>query len=137
MVHALAPVQAALLETDMRALVTAVLGRSRRRSLVVLFTTLEAAAVEEALLPELPALTRRHHVLIASVADPAVAEMAAGRGDGPTVYAAAAAEQAQAERRQTSWLLQRRGVVVVDAGPDTLAPAVADAYLALKASGRL
>jgi uncharacterized protein (DUF58 family) len=63
--------------------------------------------------------------------------MAAGRGDGPTVYAAAAAEQAQAERRQTSWLLQRRGVVVVDAGPDTLAPAVADAYLALKASGRL
>ncbi|MET9957246.1 hypothetical protein ABZ135_37620 [Streptomyces sp. NPDC006339] len=34
-------------------------------------------------------------------------------------------------------LIQRHGVTVVDAAPDDLAPALADAYLALKAAGRL
>ena len=34
-------------------------------------------------------------------------------------------------------LLRRRGVEVVDAPPESFAPAVADAYLALKAAGRL
>jgi uncharacterized protein (DUF58 family) len=137
MVNALAPVEPELMETDMRGLVTAVLSRSTRRSLVVLFTALDTAAVEEVLLPELTPLLRRHRVLVASVADPAVAEMAAGRGDSAAVYGAAAAERTRAERRQTTWLLQRRGVTVVDAVPDELAPAVADAYLSLKAAGRL
>jgi hypothetical protein len=34
-------------------------------------------------------------------------------------------------------LLRRRGAEVVDAPPESFAPAVADAYLALKAAGRL
>jgi hypothetical protein len=34
-------------------------------------------------------------------------------------------------------LLQRRGAHVVDAPPDRLPAALADAYLALKAAGRL
>jgi len=34
-------------------------------------------------------------------------------------------------------LLTRRGVEVVDAVPERLAPALADRYLALKAAGRL
>jgi hypothetical protein len=33
--------------------------------------------------------------------------------------------------------LRQRGVEVVSAGPDELAPALADTYLALKATGRL
>jgi len=117
--------------------VSTVLGRARQRSLVVLFTGLDAAAVEEGLLPGLAALTGRHRVLVAAVADPRVAEMAAGRGDSTAVYGAAAAEQARAERRAVARLLDRRGVTVVDAAPDDLAPRVADAYLALKAAGRL
>ena len=44
----------------------------RRRSLVVLFTPLEPAAIEESLLPTLAALTRHHRVVLASVADPAL-----------------------------------------------------------------
>ncbi len=36
-----------------------------------------------------------------------------------------------------SELLRRRGVEVVEAPPETFAPAVSDAYLALKAAGRL
>jgi len=137
MVNALAPVQPQLVETDMHALVAAVLARSSRRSLIVLFTGLDAAPVEEGLLPRLPSLIQRHHLILASVADPRVAEMAAGRGDSLAVYEAAAAERALTERRHTAQLLRRRGVTVVDAIPEKLAPAVADTYLALKAAGRL
>jgi uncharacterized protein (DUF58 family) len=45
--------------------------------------------------------------------------------------------RAQAGRAQVSARLSRRGVQVVDAPPDRLAPALADAYLSLKAAGRL
>ena len=54
-----------------------------------------------------------------------------------SVYAAASAERARAERRRVGALLSRRGVEVVDSGPGTLAPELADRYLALKAAGRL
>jgi uncharacterized protein (DUF58 family) len=137
LVAAMAPLEPALTETDVAGLVSAVLGRPGRRSLVVLFTGLDAAGVEEGLLPGLAALTRRHRVLVAAVADPRVAEMAAGRGSSTAVYGAAAAERARAERRAAARLLDRRGVVVVDATPDDLAPRVADTYLDLKAAGLL
>ncbi len=137
MVDVTALLEPALLETDGRRLVSEVLRRSRRRSLVVLFTALEAASLREGLLPVLSSLTARHTVVLASVGDPRVEELATGRGDAGTVYAAAAAERTRNERQQLTAELRRRGVEVVDAPPATFAPAVADAYLALKASGRL
>jgi uncharacterized protein (DUF58 family) len=137
LVNAMAPLEPELVETDVRGMVSAVLTRTSRRSLVVLFTGLDVAAVEEGLLPGLPLLSQRHQVVVAAVADPRVAEMAAGRGTSDAVYEAAAAERARAERRGVARLLDRLGVVVVDATPERLAPAVADAYLALKAAGRL
>jgi len=137
LVNAMAPVEPELVETDVRGMVAAVLARASRRSLVVLFTGLDAAAVEEGLLPGLPSLIRRHRVLVAAVADPRIAAMAAGRGDSVAVYEAAAAERARAERRRIARLLDRCGVTVVDAPPEHIAPAVADTYLALKAAGRL
>jgi uncharacterized protein (DUF58 family) len=63
--------------------------------------------------------------------------MASGRGDAALVYSAAAAEQARAARQRISALLRRRGAQVVDATPDRLPAALADAYLELKAAGRL
>lgn len=132
-----AGLEPALVESDGRRLVSEVLRRTRRRSLVVLFTTLDAAPLEEGLLPLLASLTRRHTVIVAAVADPRVAEMALTRGTVEQVYAAAAAERARMERRRVTALLRRRGVEVVDAVPEALAPAVADAYLELKAAGRL
>jgi uncharacterized protein (DUF58 family) len=76
-------------------------------------------------------------VLVAAVADPALAEMADGRAGAGQVYGAAAAEQARSARRRVSALLQRRGAQVVDAPPGRLPAALADAYLELKAAGRL
>jgi uncharacterized protein (DUF58 family) len=118
-------------------MVATVLGRSSRRSLVVLLTALDATPVEDGLLPVLPQLTKRHRVLLASVADPRVEEMAAARGDAAAVYDAAAAERARADRRRVAARLARHEVEVVDAPPDRIAPELADRYLALKAAGRL
>jgi uncharacterized protein (DUF58 family) len=137
LVTAMAPLEAELVEADWSVAVAAVQSRLSRRSLVVLLTPLESAAVEEGLLPVLPALTRRHQVVVASVADPEVAAMARDRHDVDAVFAAAAAERAGLERERVTRLLSRLGVEVVDAPPDRLAPDLADRYLALKAAGRL
>ncbi|MGW3624542.1 DUF58 domain-containing protein [Streptomyces sp. NPDC000880] len=137
LVNALAPLEPELVETDARGLSATALNSAPRRSLIVLLTSLDAAPIEEGLLPVLPQLTQRHTVLVASVADPHIQQMSTGRGTIEDVYDAAAGTQAQAQRRRTAEQLQRHGVTVVDATPDNLAPALADAYLALKAAGRL
>ncbi|MGW7348854.1 DUF58 domain-containing protein [Streptomyces sp. NPDC054854] len=136
-VNAMAPLEAELVETDYRTLVSTILRSAPRRSLVVLLTSLDAAPIEEGLLPLLPSLTQRHTVVLASVADPHVAGMTRARGTVDAVYEAAAGTRSQARRRRTADQLTRHGVHVVDATPDTLAPALADAYLSLKAAGRL
>ncbi len=136
-VEAMATLEPALVEADFRGLVAEALDRAGRRSLVVLCTGLETASVVEGLLPVVAPLARRHTVVLASVADPALRSVAAARDDTDAVYGAAAAEQALAERQQVIALLAQRGVQVVDAPPSELAPDLADAYLELKAAGRL
>ena len=137
LVNAMAPLQPELVESDWRAVVAAIGRRNRRRSLVVLLTDLNATALDEGLLPVLPQLSARHHVMIAAVADPRVDEMAIGRSDAAAVYDAAAAERARNDRREIASRLRQSGVDVVDAAPTELAPALADRYLAMKATGRL
>ncbi|MDG9720280.1 DUF58 domain-containing protein [Streptomyces sp. DH24] len=137
LVNAMATLEPEIVETNARGLTATALRTAPRRSLIVLLTTLDAAPIEEGLLPVLPQLTQRHTVLLASVADPHIAGMAKARGTTDAVYEAAAAAQAQSERHRTAEQLRRHGVTVVDATPDDLAPALADAYLALKSAGRL
>ncbi|MCW2881490.1 MAG: hypothetical protein JWQ95_5590 [Sphaerisporangium sp.] len=137
LVNVMAPIEAELVEADSASMVAAILARAKRRCLVVLLTDLNPAAMDEGLLPVLPQLASRHVVLVAAVADPRVAEMASGRGTAEQVYDAAAAEHLRGERARLTARLRRHGAAVVDALPDDLAPALADAYLALKAAGRL
>ncbi|MEU9042657.1 MULTISPECIES: DUF58 domain-containing protein [unclassified Kitasatospora] len=135
--NAMAGLEPALHETDMRSLVSTALKMAPHRSLIVLLTGLDAAPVEDGLRPLLPLLTKRHEVVLASVADPQLDFLAAGRGTVEAVYGAAAAEQTRADRRATAERLTRHGVTVLDAPPARIAPALADTYLALKAAGRL
>jgi uncharacterized protein (DUF58 family) len=137
LVEAMVPLQPALLEPDWTAMVSAIARRARRRSLVVLLTDLNATALDEGLLPVLPQLSAKHHLMVAAVADPRVDQMAAGRSDPAAVYDAAAAERSRNDRRAIATRLRRNGVEVVDAPPTELAPALADRYLAMKATGRL
>jgi len=137
LVQAMAPLEPALVESDAQLVVAEVLRRDRKRALVVLFTSLDPAPIEHGLLPVLGGLTARHTVVVAAVGDPRVAELAGRRGDSEAVYQAAAAERALADRRRVTAQLRRRGVTVVDEPADVFASKVADAYLALKAAGRL
>jgi uncharacterized protein (DUF58 family) len=137
LVDAMAPLQPALIESDWRAIVSTIAMRTRRRSLVVLLTDLNPAALDEGLLPVLAQLSTKHHLLLAAVSDPRVDQMAAGRSDAAAVYDAAAAERSRNDRGAIAARLRRSGVEVVDAPPTELAPALADHYLAMKATGRL
>jgi uncharacterized protein (DUF58 family) len=134
---AMAVLEPALVELDGTGLTRHLLGRVRRRSLIVLLTSLDTASINEGLLPELRQLTRKHTVILASVADPRIADLAVGRGTANAVFAAASAELSLSVRRRTADELSRVGVEVVDAVPRDFAPALADRYLALKAQGRL
>jgi uncharacterized protein (DUF58 family) len=137
LVQAMAPLEPALLEADWPLVVAQVRRRMPHRGLLVLLTPLEAAAAAEGLLPVLDALVATHTVLVGSVADPALAAMAAQRGSAEAVYSAAAAERVRLERAALVALMRRAGAEVVDADPEDLPPHLADAYLALKAAGRL
>lgn len=134
---AMADLEPVIAEADWAGLAGAVAALGRQRALVVLLTPLEPSAVEEGLLPVLPTLTRHHRVVVASVRDPALAELAGRRTSLDDVYGAAAAEQALRRRRDTAGLLGALGVEVVDADADRLPPALADHYLSLKARGLL
>jgi uncharacterized protein (DUF58 family) len=136
LVGALAPLEPALVETDPQLLAAEVLRQVSKRSLVVLFSALDTAA-DTGLLPAARVLAARHEVIVASAADPALARLAAARSDATDVYTAAAAELTVARRTAVVEQLTKLGAHVVDAGTDVFASKVADAYLDLKAAGKL
>lgn len=136
LVGALAPLEPALVETDPQLLAAQVLRQVGKRALIVLFGALDTAA-DTGLLPAARTLAARHEVIVASASDPALAALA-GRSATPSqVYVAAAAELAGARREGVVAQLGALGVHVVDAPADVLASRVTDAYLDLKAAGRL
>ncbi|HEY8721841.1 DUF58 domain-containing protein, partial [Pengzhenrongella sp.] len=135
--NALAPLEPALVETNWPGVVALVRERLSQRALVVLLSTLEPAAVESGLLGVVGQLTDDHTVVLASVRDPEVAALLAGRSGAAEVFDAAAAERGELERAAVAARLRQRGVSIVDALPDDLAPRLADTYLQLKAAGRL
>ena len=135
-ISALTPIDPQVVETDWGVLASEVT-RSTHRSLVVLLTPLEPAAVEEGLVPVLPTLVAHHRVVVASVADPALDRMRRSRDGSEEVWGAVAAERTTALRRQAADALGRLGVDVLDAPPDELPVRLADHYLALKREGLL
>jgi uncharacterized protein (DUF58 family) len=136
-VEAMADLEPVLVEADWSRLTAAVVALGRQPALVVLLTALEPAAVEHGLLPALPALARRHRVVLASVRDPELERLAARRATPSEVYDAAAAEQVLADRARTADVLAGLGVDVVDADADRLPVALTDHYLMLKGRGLL
>ena len=156
LVDGIATLEPELTETDYRGLVSAVLSRVRKRALVVLFVALDRPTMEEGLIPALAALTTRHTVMVASVrpttADPPLRartsapagriqppaeDLPGERADAAGAYLSAARARADMDRAHVAAVLTRMGVRVVEATPADIAPKVADAYLDMKAAGRL
>jgi uncharacterized protein (DUF58 family) len=128
----------ALIESDYRAAFLAALTRFKKRTLFVLLGELNAATIEESLIPALPLIARRHEVIFGSVQDPQVEAWANEvPADAEAAYRKVSAVASQAKRRRLTAVLQGYGVRVVDVPPGTLAPQLTDAYLHIKATGQL
>lgn len=144
-VRAMYALEPELAESDYRAAFRHALAAFPRRALLVLFTELADEAVAETLVPALPLVLREHVLVVASVQDPEILRWrttVAGDGSGRTApveeaYLAAAAGAAQRRRERTAGYLRGLGVRVVDEPPGRLAGALVDAYLDLKARGRV
>ncbi|AMB41070.1 MULTISPECIES: DUF58 domain-containing protein [Paenarthrobacter] len=137
LVQAMAPLDAELIELDWQQIPGQVRAVSAHRSLVVLLTALDGGAPEEGLLPLVARLATQHVVVVASVRDPLLDAMKEERTTASQVFRAAAAERALLERAAVSNQLRQLGAEVVDAHPLELPPMLADAYIRLKAAGRL
>ncbi|SDN07388.1 DUF58 domain-containing protein [Actinomyces ruminicola] len=134
---AFAPLQPALLETDWTLVAATVEASLSQHSFVVVLTGLDGSGANAAMLRALATMARKHTVVVASATDPGLEQLRSRRDDAESVYTAAAAERDLVELDAVRQRLRRAGVEVVEAQPGALAPALADAYLALKAAGRL
>jgi uncharacterized protein (DUF58 family) len=136
--EAMYQLEPALAESDYEGAFTATLARFRRRALLVVITELVESAVGEFLAPALPLISAQHLVLVGAVQDPEVLAWARASPEDPEgAYRKAAAVAALDERARTAAQLRSLGATVVDAEPGRLAAELADAYLKVKATGRL
>ena len=127
-----------LVESDYAGAFATTIARFRRRALIVLLTELAEEAMTETLVPALPLLLSHHLVIVASAADPDVGEWATASPHDPhEAYRMAAAVAAIGRRARAAGMLRGLGATVIDAPPYALAPRLVDAYLGIKAAGRL
>jgi uncharacterized protein (DUF58 family) len=114
-----------------------VMGRLRRRSLVVLLTNLRDED-DETLLPALKLLRTRHLVVLASLREAIISRALSTRVDSfdRAVTHAAAAEYLAARERAFR-RIGAAGAVCLDVEPERLAISLVNRYLELKRGGRL
>lgn len=111
---------------------------SMRRALVVVFTDLLEDAAAGPLLAAVPALSRHHLVLVASVVDPDIEEVATRPpANADDAYRQAVALDLIHRHGLAVHRLRSLGVGVVEAPPRRFSPSLVDAYLRLKAQARL
>lgn len=134
---ALTTVHPELYDADWEQIASTVLSTSRQHALVVLVTALDEGSISDEVLPVLPTILARHRVVLASVEDPGLSELAAKRGSADEIFTAAAAESELLTSKSLQTRLRGAGVQSVEAGPDDLPGALADLYINLKATGKL
>ena len=133
LLHALYGVHALPVESDYRSAFRHLAARWRKRSLIVLFTDLADPVTSAMLLSEIAMLSRTHLVCCVTVRDPLLSERARRWPDSVEhVYEKAVASETLAERRKTLALLERQGILVVDAEPNQLSAELVARYLAVK-----
>lgn len=130
-------VEPRLTETDWSLVTSQIDQLCRQRSLVILITGMDPAIYADGIGPVLPALAKAHQVLIGHVTDPAQGADRQEVENAPQAYELGAQDRLWLATEALTQRVSRMGVEVVQADPERLAPAVCDAYLALKAAGRL
>ncbi|MES2459728.1 MAG: DUF58 domain-containing protein [Armatimonadota bacterium] len=122
-----------IVESDYRAAFRFLSARWRKRSLAVIFTDLSDPESSAMLLAEIAQLARAHLVVCVLVSDPLVGAKARQSPQAAAqVYEKAVAEEVLSDRRDALALLQKRGVLVVDAEPSELSAELVARYLMVK-----
>lgn len=134
---AMAPVHARLVDTDWHGAFAAVRTLTTRPSLIVVLTAQDAAESARAFLGAFPNASRATTVLVGSVTDDDIADLARRRGSREEIYLAAAAERTLRDAENVADAIRRAGGEAIAADPEELPPRIADRYLELKAAGRL
>jgi uncharacterized protein (DUF58 family) len=129
---ALYDLEARLTEPAFGALPELVAGIEKRRSTVVLFTSVVDLGAAELLKDALLALSRRHRVIAVNLEDAELAHLADGAPDSVAeAYAKVSAMGILLANRQLARRLRGSGVRVVTTASDQLAWGALDAYLEL------
>jgi uncharacterized protein (DUF58 family) len=135
-VRALHDLEPRLVDSDYEAAFRRVEG-SKRAFVLILSDLLEPVAVRS-LAEAVPVLARRHAVVVASPADPALRAMVATAPAGPDdVARIVAAADVQDAREAAAARVRAAGAGVVDAPPGSLARACVAAYLRAKSRALL
>ncbi|MFJ4253008.1 DUF58 domain-containing protein [Microbacterium sp. NPDC090003] len=134
---AMAPVHARLVDTDWHGAFAAVRTLTTRPSLIVVLTAQDAAESARGFLGAFPDASRATSILVGSVTDESIVELAQQRGSREDVYLAAAAERTLRDAENVADAIRRAGGEAISADPEDLPPRIADRYLELKAAGRL
>ncbi|MFK0401587.1 DUF58 domain-containing protein [Microbacterium sp. NPDC090225] len=134
---AMAPVHARLVDTDWHGAFAAVRTLTTRPSLIVVLTAQDAAESARGFLGAFPDASRATSILVGSVTDESIVELAQQRGSREEVYLAAAAERTLRDAENVEDAIRRAGGEAISADPEDLPPRIADRYLELKAAGRL
>jgi uncharacterized protein (DUF58 family) len=137
---AAAVVEAVPVEPAYLALPAFLHARLKRRALVCIVTDVVDEAAARALAQGLAGLRGRHVLLVVALADPALHRLATHAPDADDPLGAlvpVAAARLLTHRRRALAALEAVGAIVVDAPGARAAGAAVDAYLALKAQGRL
>jgi uncharacterized protein (DUF58 family) len=135
--HMVYDLQPTLEATDFEGAAEALLGREKKRALVVLLTNLRDED-DKSLLAAVQLLRRRHLVLVASLREKALDESCHGPGETSDAIALRDAAVDYRKRRDASFSrLRQQGVLCIDVAPGELATATVNRYLAIKAAGLL
>ncbi|MFF5626076.1 DUF58 domain-containing protein [Microbacterium sp. NPDC012755] len=134
---AMAPVHARLVDTDWPSAFAAVRTLTTRPSLIVVLTAQDAAESARGFLGAFPDASRATSILVGSVTDDGISDLARRRDSREDVYLAAAAERTMRDAENVADAIRRAGGEAIASDPETLPPRIADRYLELKAAGRL
>lgn len=133
MSEALSKVEPRLVESNYPAAFAHLARQLRRRSLLVLFTDVIDPGASSALVAHLSRAVQRHLPLVVALRNPALEAAAAEPvDDEAAAFRRAAAEELLQARASVLAAMQRAGVLVADARPQDVAPAVVNRYLEVK-----
>ena len=135
-IEAMALTPAESVEANHAAAVAALVGRQKRRALVVWLTDVAETAGVPDVIEHAARLVHRHVVVFATMQQPELAATAAlAPGSGSDMFRMLAAQEMLDRREVLLRGLRQRGALVVEATPQSIAAGVVDRYLEVKERG--